>query len=106
LIRNKARLVSQGYTQIERVDFDETFAPVARLESIRILLSIAYHLGFKLYQMGVKSAFLNDILQEEVYVEHPKGFQDPHHPQHVYKLKKALYGLKFAPRAWYERLIT
>lgn len=106
VVRNKARLVAQGYTQIEGVDFDETFAPVARLESIRILLSIACHLGFKLYQMDVKSAFLNGVLQEEVYVEQPKGFQDPHHPHHVYKLKKALYGLKQAPWAWYERLTT
>jgi len=94
VVRNKARLVAQGYTQIEGVDFDETFAPVARLESIKILLSIACHLGFKLYQMDVKSAFLNGILQEEVYVEQPKGFQVPHHPHHVYKMKKALYGLK------------
>jgi hypothetical protein len=106
LVRNKACLVAQGYTQIEGIDFDETFAPAARLESIRILLSIACHLGFKHYQMDVKSAFLNDILQEEVYVEQPKGFQDPHHPHHVYKLKKALYGLKQAPRAWYDRLTT
>jgi len=106
MVRNKARLVTQGYTQIEGIDLDETFAPVARLESIRILLSITCHLGFKLYQMDVKSAFLNGILQEEVYVEQPKGFQDPHHPHHVYKLKKTLYGLKQAPRAWYERLTT
>jgi hypothetical protein len=77
VIRNKARLVAQGYTQIEGVDFDETFAPVACLESIRILLSIACHLGFKLYQMYVKSIFLNDILQKELYVEQPKGFQVP-----------------------------
>jgi hypothetical protein len=104
--RIKARLVAQGYTQIKGVDFDETFALVARLDSIKILLSIACYLGFKLYQMDVKSAFLNCILQEEVYVEQPKGFQDPHHPHHVYKLKKALYGLKQAPRAWYERLTT
>jgi len=88
------------------VDFDETFAPVTHFESIQILLSIACHLGFKLYQMDVKNAFLNRMLQEEVYVEQPKGFQDPHHPQHVYRLKKALYGLKQAPRAWYERLTT
>jgi hypothetical protein len=97
MIKNKAHLVVQGYTQIEGVDFDETVAPVARLESIRILLSTACHLGFKLYQIDVKSSFLNGILQEDVYVEHPKGFQDLHHPQHVYKLTKALYGLKQAP---------
>src|ERR1044072_7966291 len=102
--RNKARLVAQGYTQIEGVDFDETFSPVARLESIRLLLAVACLLNFKLYQMDVKSAFLNGYLNEEVYVEQPKGFVDPHHPQHVYKLKKALYGLKQAPRAWYEKL--
>jgi hypothetical protein len=90
VIRNKARLVAQGYTQIERIDFDETFTPVAHVESIRILLSISCHLGFKLYQTDVKSAFLNGILQEEVYVEQPKGFMDPHYPHHVYKLKKAL----------------
>jgi len=106
VVRNKARLIAQGYTHIEGVDFDETFAPVARLESIKILLSIACHLDFKLYQMDVKSAFLNGVLQEEVYVEQPKGFQDPHHPHHVYKLKKELYGLKQAPRPWYERLTT
>jgi hypothetical protein len=106
VVRNKARLVAQGYTQIEGVDFDETFAPVARLESFRILLSIACNLGFKLYQMDVKSTFLNGVLQEEVYVEQPKGFQNPHHPHHVYKLKKALYGLSQAPRAWYKRHTT
>ena len=89
---------------MEGVDFDETFAPVARLESIRILLAIASHLNFKLYQMDVKSAFLNGMLQEEVYVEQPKGFIDPHRPDDVYKLKRALYGLKQAPRAWYDRL--
>jgi hypothetical protein len=104
VVRNEACLFAQGYTQIEGVDFDETFAPVARLESIRILLSIACHLGFKLYQMDVKSAFLNGVLQEEVYVEQLEGFQDPHHPHYVYKLKKALYGLKQASRAWYECL--
>ncbi|WJX25548.1 hypothetical protein P8452_14576 [Trifolium repens] len=102
--RNKARLVAQGYTQIEGLDFDETFAPVARLESIRLLLGVACILKFKLYQMDVKSAFLNGYLQEEVYVEQPKGFVDPEHPNYVYKLKKALYGLKQTPRAWYERL--
>ena len=90
VIRNKFRLVAQGYTQVEEVDFDETFAPVARLESIRILLAIASHLNFKLHQMDVKSVFLNGMLQEEVYVEQPKGFVDPHRPDDVYKLKKAL----------------
>ena len=104
IIKNKSRLVTQGYTQVERVDFDETFAPVIRLESIRILLAIASHLNFKLYQMDVKSAFLNGMLQEEVYVKQPKGFIDPHRPDDVYKLKRALYALKQAPRAWYDRL--
>ena len=104
VIINKSRLVAQGYTQVERVDFDETFVPVAGLESIRILLAIASHLNFKLYQMDVKSAFLNGMLQEEVYVEHPKGFIDPHKSDDVYKLKRALYGLKQAPRAWYDKL--
>jgi hypothetical protein len=102
--RNKARLVAQGYSQIEGVDFDETFAPVARLESIRLLLGVACILKFKLFQMDVKSAFLNGYLNEEVYVAQPKGFVDPNLPDHVYRLKKALYGLKQAPRAWYERL--
>ena len=106
VIRNKSRLVAQGYTQVEGINFDETFAPVARLESIRILLAIASHLNFKLYQMDIKSAFLNGILQEEVYVEQPKGFVDPHRLDDVYKLKRALYGLKQAPRAWYDRLAT
>ena len=104
VIRNKSRLVAQGYTQVEGIDFDETFVPIARLESIRILLAIASHLNFKLYQMDVKSVFLNGMLQEEVYVEQPKGFVDPHRPDDVYKLKRALYGLKQAPRAWYDRL--
>ena len=81
------------------MDFDETFAPIARLESIKILLAIACHLNFKLYQMDVKSSFLNGMLQEEVYVEQPKGFMDPYRPNDVYKLKRALYGLKQAQRA-------
>ena len=82
---------------MEGIDFDETFAPVARLESIRILLAIASHLNFKLFQMDVKNAFLNGMLQEEVYVEQPKGFIDPHRSDDVYKLERALYGLKQAP---------
>ena len=104
VIRNKARLVAQGYSQVEGVDFGETFAPVARLESIRILLAFAAHYGFKLQQMDVKSAFLNGPLHEEVYVKQPPGFEDPHFQDHVFKLNKALYGLKQAPRAWYEHL--
>ena len=99
-------MVAQGYTQVEGIDFDESFAPVARLESIRILLSIACIVNFKLYQMDVKSAFLNEFLNEEVFVKRPKGFQDLHFPDHVLRLKKALYGLKQAPRAWYDCLTT
>jgi hypothetical protein len=86
------------------LDFGETYAPVARLESIRILLAYATYHGFKLYQMDVKSAFLNGPIKEEVYVEQPPGFEDSEYPNHVYKLSKALYGLKQAPRAWYECL--
>ena len=102
ITRNKARLVAQGYTQVEGVDFDEMFAPVAKLESIQLLLSIACLMGFKLFQIDVKSGFTNDFLNEKVFVEQPKGFEDPQHPDHVYKLKKALYGLKQAPRTWYK----
>jgi hypothetical protein len=86
------------------LDFDETYAPVARLESIRILLAYATYHGFKLYQMDVKSAFLNGRIKEEVYVEQPPGIEDSEYPSHVYKLSKALYGLKQAPRAWYDCL--
>jgi hypothetical protein len=100
--RNKARLVAKGYSQVEGLDFGETYAPVARLESIRILLAYATYHGFKLYQMDVKSAFLNGPIKEEVYVEQPPGFEDSEYPNHDYKLSKALYGLKQAPRAWYE----
>ncbi|XP_062103169.1 uncharacterized protein LOC133814190 [Humulus lupulus] len=106
VVRNKASLVVQGYTQIEGVDFEETFAPVARLESVRLLLVVACYMKFKLYQMDVKSAFLNGILVEEAYVSQPPRFEDPHHGDHVYKLNKALYGLKQAPRAWYDRLTS
>jgi hypothetical protein len=100
--RNKARLVAKGYSQVEGLDFDETYAPIARLESILILLSYATYHAFKLYQMDVKSAFLNGPIKEEVYVEQPPVFEDSEHPSHVYKLSKTLYGLKQAPRAWYE----
>jgi hypothetical protein len=86
------------------LDFGETYAPVARLESIHILLAYATYHGFKLYQMDVKSAFLKGPIKEEVYVEKPPGFEDSEYPNHVYKLSKALYGLKQAPRAWYECL--
>ena len=102
--RNKARLVAKGYSKVEGLDFDETFTPVARLESIRKLLAFATHHDFKLFQMDVKSAFLNGPLSELVYVEQPPGFEDPKFPNHVYKLDKALYGLKQAPRAWYDCL--
>ena len=104
IVRNKARLVAQGYNQEEGIDYEETFAPVARLESIRMLLAFASHKEFILYQMDVKSAFLNGYIVEEVYVEQPPGFQDHKYPNYVFKLKKALYGLKQAPRAWYDRL--
>jgi hypothetical protein len=102
--RNKARLVAQGFTQIEGLDFDEIYAPVARLESICILLAYATHHDFKLHQMDMRSAFLNGLISELVYVEQPPGFEDPKFSNHVYKLHKALYGLKQAPRAWYECL--
>jgi hypothetical protein len=94
--RNKARLVAQGFTQVEGLDFGETYAPVARLESIRTVIAYATNHDFKLYQMDVKSAFLNGPLQERVYVEQPPGFEDPRKPNHVYLLHKALYGLKQA----------
>jgi hypothetical protein len=102
VVRNKARLVAQGYSQIEGIDYGETFAPVVCLESIRILL--ASYDNFKLQQMDAKNAFLNGPLHELVYVKQPLGFEDPNFPNHVYKLYKALYGLKQAPRAWYEHL--
>ena len=104
VIRNKARLVAQGYNQEEGIDFDETYAPVARLEAIRMLLAYASFKRFKLFQMDVKSAFLNGFINEEVYVKQPPGFENHEFPDHVYKLRKALYGLKQAHRAWYERL--
>ncbi|KAK1646410.1 hypothetical protein QYE76_064215 [Lolium multiflorum] len=100
VIRNKARLVAQGFSQVEGIDFGETYAPVARLESIRNLLAYASHHNFKLHQMDVKSAFLNGPLKELVFVKQPPGFEDPEFPNHVYQLEKALYGLKQAPRAW------
>jgi hypothetical protein len=106
VVRNKERLVCKGYAQIEGLDFDKTFAPVARMESIIIFLSFACHKRFKVYQMDVKSAFLNRDLYEEVYMEQPKGFKLSDNPNLVCKLKKYLYGLKQAPHAWYQRLDT
>jgi hypothetical protein len=96
--------MAKGYSQVKGLDFDEIFAPVTRLESIRMLLAYAIQHGFKLYQMDVKSAFLNGQIKEEVYVEQPSGFESECYPNHVYKLHKALYGLKQAPRAWYKWL--
>ena len=104
MIYNKACLVAQGYSQVEGVDFDESFASIACMESIRVLLALACQLKFKLYQMDLKTAFLNGFLKEYVYVTQPKGFNDPHFSDHVLYLKTALYGLKQAPRAWYGRL--
>nr|ABB46911.2 retrotransposon protein, putative, unclassified [Oryza sativa Japonica Group] len=104
IVRNKARLIAQGFTQVEGLGFHETFALVARIEAIRLLLAFAASKGFNLYQMDVKSVFLNGFIQEEVYVKQPPGFENPDFPNHVFKLSKALYGLKLAPRAWYDRL--
>jgi hypothetical protein len=104
VVRNKARLVAQGYNQHKGIDYIETFASVARLEAIRLFLSYAVNHGIILYQMDVKSAFLNDVISEEVYLKQPHGFEDLKHPDYVFKLKKSLYGLKQASRAWYARL--
>jgi hypothetical protein len=104
VVRNKSRLVAQGFSQKEGIDYEETFAPVARLEAIGILLAFSVAKGFKLNQMDVKSAFLNGVLEEEVYVRQPPGFESEKYPHRVYKLRKAMYGLKQAPRAWYGRL--
>ncbi|KAI3732428.1 hypothetical protein L1987_63633 [Smallanthus sonchifolius] len=106
VIRNKTRLVVQGFRQIEGIDYNEVFAPVARLEAIRIFLAYASYKRFKVYQMDVKSAFLHGEISEVVYVSQPPGFEDPMHRDRVYKLDKALYGLHQAPRAWYETLST
>nr|GEZ47081.1 retrovirus-related Pol polyprotein from transposon TNT 1-94 [Tanacetum cinerariifolium] len=100
VIRNKSRLVVRGYRKEKRIDFEESFNPVARMEAIRILLAYDVHKSFFVFQMDVKTAFLHVSLKEDVYVCQPEGFIDADHPSHVYKLKKALYGLKQAPRAW------
>ncbi|GJX13455.1 putative ribonuclease H-like domain-containing protein [Tanacetum coccineum] len=106
VVRNKARLVAQGHRQEEGIDYDEVFAPVARIEAIRLFLAFASYMGFLVYQLDVKSAFLYGEIEEEVYVTQPKGFEDPYFPKHVYRVVKALYGLHQAPRAWYARLST
>nr|GEZ85032.1 retrovirus-related Pol polyprotein from transposon TNT 1-94 [Tanacetum cinerariifolium] len=104
VIHNKARLVAKGYAQEEFIDFEESFALVARLEAVRIFVAYAAHKSFPIYQMDVKTAFLNGLLKEEVYVAQPDGFIDPDHPEKVYQLRKSPYGLKQAPRAWYDDL--
>ncbi|GJZ91053.1 putative ribonuclease H-like domain-containing protein [Tanacetum coccineum] len=104
VVTNKARLVAQGFRQEEGIDYDEVFSPVARIEAIRLFLAFASFMGFPVYQMDVKSAFLYGTIEEEVYVHQPPGFVDPAHPNKVYKVIKALYGLHQAPRAWYETL--
>jgi len=105
ITKNKARLSAKGYKQEKSIDYDETYALVARLEVIRLLLSYSSLMKFKLYQMDVKSAFLNGFIKD-VYVEQPPGFEDYKFRNHIYKLKKELYGLKQAPRSLYERLST
>jgi hypothetical protein len=98
VVRNKSRLVAQAYSQKEGIHYEETFAPIARLEAIRILLAFSVAKRFRLYQMDMKSAFLNGFLEEEVYVRQPPGFESVQFPDRVYKLRKALYGLKQTPR--------
>ncbi|GJW11183.1 putative ribonuclease H-like domain-containing protein [Tanacetum coccineum] len=104
VIRNKARLVAQGHRQEECIDYEEVFAPVARIEVITLFLAYASFMGFLVYQMDVKIAFSYGTIEEEVYVTQPPGFKDPDNPDKVYKVVKALYGLHQAPRAWYETL--
>ncbi|GJY32554.1 retrovirus-related pol polyprotein from transposon TNT 1-94 [Tanacetum coccineum] len=104
VLKNKARLVAKGYRQEEGMDFEESFASVARLEAIRIFLANAASKNMTVYQIDVKTGFLNGELKEKVYVSQLEGFVDPDHPNHVYRLKKALYGLKQAPQSWYDTL--
>ncbi|GKD28571.1 retrovirus-related pol polyprotein from transposon TNT 1-94 [Tanacetum coccineum] len=104
VIRNKTRLVVKVYRQEEGIDFEESFAPIARMEGIRIFLAYTTYKSFIVFQIDVKTAFLHGSLKEDVYVCQPEGFIDADHPSYVYKLKKALYGLKQAPRAWYDEL--
>nr|GEU95700.1 hypothetical protein [Tanacetum cinerariifolium] len=104
VLKNKARLVAKGYQQEDGIDFEESFAPVAHIEAIHIFIANATSRNMTVYQMDVKTPFLNDELKKEVYVSQPEGFVDLDHPTHIYRLKKALYGLKQAPRAWYDTL--
>nr|GFB36580.1 putative ribonuclease H-like domain-containing protein [Tanacetum cinerariifolium] len=104
VVRNKARLVAQGHTQEEGIDYDEVFTPVARIKAIRLFLAYASFMGFTVYQMDVKSVFLYGTIDEEVYVMQPPGFHDPKYPARIYKIEKAMYGLHQAPRAWYEAM--
>ncbi|GKC94000.1 retrovirus-related pol polyprotein from transposon TNT 1-94 [Tanacetum coccineum] len=104
VLKNKARLVARGYRKEEGIDFEESFTLVARLKAIRIFIAFAAHMNMVVYQMDVKTTFLNGILREEVYLSQPDWFVDPENPNHVYKLKKSLCGLKQAPRAWYDLL--
>nr|GFB10307.1 retrovirus-related Pol polyprotein from transposon TNT 1-94 [Tanacetum cinerariifolium] len=104
VLKNKARLVAKGYRQEEGIDFEESFAPVARIEAICIFIANAASKNITIYQIDVMTTFLNGELKEDVYVSQLEGFVDPDHPTHVYRLKKALYGLKQAPRAWYDTL--
>ncbi|GJU94362.1 retrovirus-related pol polyprotein from transposon TNT 1-94 [Tanacetum coccineum] len=104
MVRNKTRLVAKGYKQEEGIDFEESFAHVARLEAVQMFIAYTAHKNITIFQMDVKTAFLNGPLKEEVYVSQPEGFIDPEFPDHVYRLKKALYSLKQASRAWYDKL--
>nr|GFA55776.1 retrovirus-related Pol polyprotein from transposon TNT 1-94 [Tanacetum cinerariifolium] len=106
VIQNKSRLLVRGYRQEEGIDFEESFALVARMEAIRIFLAYAAHKSFSMFQMDMKTVFLHGLLKEDVYVCQPEGFIDADHPSHIYKIKKALYGLKQALRAWYDELST
>ncbi|GJX06033.1 retrovirus-related pol polyprotein from transposon TNT 1-94 [Tanacetum coccineum] len=104
VLKNKDRLVAKGYCQEDGIEFEESFAPVARIKAIRIFLAYAAHKNMVVFQMDVKTEFINRILKEEVYVSQPEGFVNQDHPNHVFRLKKALYALKQAPRAWYDLL--
>ena len=99
----KARLVAKGFRQVQGVDYDETFSPVAMLKSIRIILAIAAYHDYEIWQMDVKTAFLNGDLEEDVYMTQPEGFVNPKDAGKVYKLKRSIYGLKQASRSWNKR---